>query len=133
MFGNNNKETAAQAATNNGSKGAAPTPGGANLLAKGTTVEGSIVCDGDIRIDGVLRGSLDCKAKVVIGPTGVVDGDIICQNALIEGKFDGKLNCKEMLSLRGTAIVTGDVNTQKLVVEAGALFNVTCKMGSTTK
>lgn len=130
MFGNSNKENAAQAVSANGNKSAAPTPGGANLLAKGTTVEGSIVCDGDIRIDGVLRGSLDCKAKVVIGPTGIVDGDIICQNALIEGKFDGKLNCKEMLSLRGTANVTGDVNTQKLVVEAGAMFNVSCKMGA---
>ncbi|MEY4927342.1 MAG: hypothetical protein RI894_1778 [Bacteroidota bacterium] len=129
MFGSSNKEAAPQAANSNSAKGAAPSQGGANLLAKGTTVEGSIVCDGDIRIDGVLRGSLDCKAKVVIGPTGVVDGDIVCQNALIEGKFDGKLNCKEMLSLRGTANVTGDVSTLKLVVEAGALFNVTCKMG----
>jgi cytoskeletal protein CcmA (bactofilin family) len=82
------------------------------------------------RIDGIVRGSLDCKAKVVIGATGVVDGDIICQNALIEGKFDGTLVVKEMLSLRGTAQVNGDISTQKLVVEAGALFNVTCKMGA---
>jgi cytoskeletal protein CcmA (bactofilin family) len=115
------------------SKTSAPAPSGANILVKGTSVEGKIISEGDIRIDGVLHGSLDCKAKVVIGTTGVVDGDIICQNALIEGKFDGKLIVKEMLSLRGSAQVTGEVHTQKLVVEAGALFNVTCKMGGNDK
>ena len=125
MFGN--KEAAANQPTVG--KTSSPAPSGANILVKGTSVEGKIISEGDIRIDGVLHGSLDCKAKVVIGTTGVVDGDIICQNALIEGKFDGKLIVKEMLSLRGTAQVTGEVTTQKLVVEAGALFNVSCKMG----
>jgi cytoskeletal protein CcmA (bactofilin family) len=129
MFGT--KDNAASQPT--ASKTSAPAPSGANILVKGTSVEGKIISEGDIRIDGVLHGSLDCKAKVVIGTTGVVDGDIICQNALIEGKFDGKLIVKEMLSLRGTAQVTGEVHTQKLVVEAGALFNVTCKMGGSDK
>ena len=129
MFGSKENNNAAPAATSAG-KSASPSPAGNNVLLKGTTVEGKIISEGDIRIDGVVRGSIDCKAKVVIGVTGVVDGDIACQNALIEGKFDGKLLVKEMLSLRGTAQVTGDVNTQKLVVEAGALFNVTCKMGA---
>ena len=128
MFGSSNKE-ATPAPTATKPSAAVPT-GGANILVKGTTVEGKVVTESDIRIDGILRGSLDCKAKVVIGPTGIVDGDIICQNALIEGKFDGKLVVREMLSLRGTAVVTGDVNTAKLVVEAGAMFNVTCKMGA---
>lgn len=128
MFGSSNKDASPAPAS---PKPNAPVPtGGANILVKGTTVEGKVVTESDIRIDGILRGSLDCKAKVVIGPTGIVDGDIICQNALIEGKFDGKLVVREMLSLRGTAVVTGDVNTAKLVVEAGAMFNVTCKMGA---
>jgi cytoskeletal protein CcmA (bactofilin family) len=130
MFGskeNNNGATAPAAA---GKPNAPSSPAGANVLVKGTTIEGKIVSEGDIRIDGIVRGSIDCKAKIVIGPTGVIDGDITCQNALIEGKFDGKLIVKEMLSLRGTAQVTGDVSTQKLVVEAGALFNVNCKMGA---
>ena len=132
MFGSKDNSTATSAASP-GKTANPSSPTGANVLVKGTTVEGKIISEGDIRIDGIVRGSLDCKAKVVIGTTGVVDGDITCQNALIEGKFDGKLIVKEMLSLRGTAQVTGDVSTQKLVVEAGALFNVTCKMGNSDK
>ena len=130
MFGSKETSNTTAAAANAPSKGNPTAPAGANVLVKGTTVEGKIISEGDIRIDGIVRGSLDCKAKVVIGATGVVDGDITCQNALIEGKFDGKLIVKEMLSLRGTAQVNGDISTQKLVVEAGALFNVTCKMGA---
>jgi cytoskeletal protein CcmA (bactofilin family) len=130
MFGSKENNSNSTAAASTPAKPGTTAPAGANVLVKGTTIEGKIVSEGDIRIDGIVRGSLDCKAKVVIGATGVVDGDIICQNALIEGKFDGTLVVKEMLSLRGTAQVNGDISTQKLVVEAGALFNVTCKMGA---
>lgn len=130
MFGSKENSSNPTTAAAPAGKTGATSPAGANVLVKGTTVEGKIISEGDIRIDGVVRGSLDCKAKVVIGVTGVVEGDIICQNALIEGKFDGKIIVKEMLSLRGTAQVNGDISTQKLVVEAGALFNVTCKMGT---
>ena len=126
MFGSkkNTDETKPQVSNSGG--GAMST----NSIAKGSEIEGKIVSEGDIRIDGVLRGSLICKAKVVIGPTGSIDGDVTCVTALISGKLNGTLQVKELLDLRATANVTGDVQTEKLVIEAGALFNVTCKMGS---
>ena len=67
------------------------TPNALNALAKGTVVEGSIRCDNDLRIDGTIKGKLICQAKVIIGPTGAVEGEIQCQNAVIEGRFKGNL------------------------------------------
>lgn len=126
MFGTkkNTDETKPQTTSSGG--GAMST----NSIAKGSEIEGKIVSEGDIRIDGVLRGSLVCKAKVVIGATGSIEGDVTCVTALISGRLNGTLQVKELLDLRGTANVTGEVQTEKLVVEAGATFNVTCKMGS---
>lgn len=101
-----------------------------NSLVQGTNIEGTIQADKDIRIDGTLRGSLHCKGKVIIGPTGYITGDVQCENAVIEGRFDGVILVNDVLHVKETARIEGDVTTQKLVVQPGSIFNVKCKMGS---
>jgi cytoskeletal protein CcmA (bactofilin family) len=104
-----------------------------NSLVQGTRVEGNITAESDFRIDGQLEGNLNCQAKVIIGSTGQVIGDVQCMNAIIEGSFKGNLRVAEVLSVKETAQVTGDVKTDKLIVHSGAVFNVTCTMGSGEK
>ncbi len=107
----------------------APSTGGMNALVQGTVVEGKIESESDFRVDGYLKGSLDCKAKVIIGATGKIEGNINCQNAMIEGTFEGDLKIAELLQVKKTAKIEGEIITQKLMVETGATFNVACKMG----
>lgn len=128
MFGSSkstddSKTTAASTST---------TSGGLNALVKGTSVEGNINCESDLRIDGTLKGKLVCKSKVIIGPTGVIEGQIVCQNAVIEGRFKGVLTVHELLNIRETADVDGEITTGKLIVQSGAKFNVACKMETGT-
>ena len=100
-----------------------------NSIVDGTKIEGQIQCNNDFRIDGELKGSLHCKGKVVIGPTGRIEGDINCQQAVIEGSFQGVLNVSEILHVREKANINGEVTAKKLTIQAGAVFNVSCKMG----
>lgn len=100
-----------------------------NSLVHGTLVEGSVHSESDIRVDGTIKGKLICQAKVIIGSTGHVEGEIRCKNAVIEGKFNGNLQVEELLHIRESAKIYGDVFTNKLVVQTGALFNVKCTMG----
>ena len=101
-----------------------------NAIVKGTVVEGTIKCENDLRVDGHIKGKLNCSAKVIIGPTGSVEGEIRCQNAVIEGKFHGVLHVSELLHVRDTALVDGDIFANKLTVQSGARFNAACKMES---
>ena len=128
MFKNKSKEN------NNGSMSTSSTSisGSTNSLVAGTKLEGVINASSDIRIDGMLKGTLDCKGRVIIGPEGKVDGEINCQNAVIEGSFQGKINVKELLNVRENANIQGDVMTNKLLVQPGAIFNVNCNMGGQT-
>jgi cytoskeletal protein CcmA (bactofilin family) len=105
-----------------------PTSGALNALVKGTLVEGTVRCENDLRVDGTIKGKLVCQAKVIIGPTGAVEGEIQCQNAVIEGRFKGILQVSELLNVRETAEVEGEITTNKLLVQSGARFNVSCKM-----
>ena len=127
MFGS--KKNEATPASNNKSSGPSSTSNALNSLVKGTKVEGTVSSESDIRIDGIIVGTLICKAKVIIGPTGAVEGDVQCENAVIEGRFEGNLKVNQLLTVKDTAEVHGDVNTNKLLVQSGATFNVTCRMG----
>ena len=100
-----------------------------NSLSKGTTIEGTIKAENDIRIDGKLNGNLDCKGKLIVGPSGILDGVITCTNAVIEGTVKGNLTVKEQLHVRESAKINGEIITDKLIVQAGAIFNVKCQMG----
>lgn len=99
-----------------------------NSIVKGTVVEGSVQSASDFRVDGTIQGKLFCDAKVIIGPTGLVEGEIRCKNAVIEGKFEGTIKVSELLNVRESAKISGDVTTGKLIVNSGADFNVTCTM-----
>ncbi len=104
-----------------------------NLIGAGTTIEGDVTTSGDIRIDGSLSGSIKVKGKLVLGVSGKVDGEVICQNADLSGSLNGKIEVSELLSLKASAKLTGDIFTNKIAVEPGATFSGSCSMGGVIK
>ena len=52
-----------------------------NIIGHGTVIEGEVSSNGDIRIDGTVKGSVSTKSKLVIGSSGNVDGDVFCHNS----------------------------------------------------
>ena len=120
MFGSSKEEDVRRAVV--------PSAGVVNSLVKGTSVGGKIKCDSDIRIEGVVKGDLVCTAKLIIGPTGVIEGNVTCQSAVIEGRYKGNIKVAELLTLRETAVVEGEVTAQKIQMQSGAVFNVVCRM-----
>ncbi|MBK6389878.1 MAG: polymer-forming cytoskeletal protein [Saprospiraceae bacterium] len=126
MFGSKKTETVTTTPTKTTSSNG--TSSALNSIVHGTKIDGKIHCEHDVRIDGTLKGSLTCDSKVIIGPTGLVDGDIECENAVIEGHFTGILTVRDSLQVKESANIKGDINTDKLVVHSGAVFNVSCLM-----
>lgn len=104
-----------------------------NIIGAGTTIDGDITTNGDMRIDGTLTGSINVKGKLVVGTSGSVEGEIICQNADISGTIKGKIGVSELLSLKASSKLTGDIITNKIAVEPGATFSGSCSMGGVIK
>jgi cytoskeletal protein CcmA (bactofilin family) len=104
-----------------------------NHINSDTVIEGSIKARGNLRIDGKLTGSLECQGRVVIGASGLVEGEIRCENAEIEGSIKANIIVLELLSLKSTAKVQGDIVTKKLAIEPGATFTGSCSMGGVVK
>lgn len=99
-----------------------------NIINNGTLIKGDITATGDFRLDGTLEGNIQLNGKLVIGDTGVVNGNILCQNANVIGTVNGNLSVKELLSLHATARVKGDILINKLSIEPGAVFTGKCRM-----
>lgn len=104
-----------------------------NLIGAGTSIEGDITTNGDMRIDGFLQGTINVKGKLVVGATGVVEGEIICQNADVSGTIKGKIGVAELLSLKSSSKLSGDIITNKISIEPGAAFSGSCSMGGVIK
>jgi cytoskeletal protein CcmA (bactofilin family) len=100
------------------------------MIGAGTIIIGDMESNGDIRIDGVLNGSLKGKAKIIVGTEGVVDGNIEGLQADIMGRVTGSIKVKELLFLHGKTVVNGDIYAGKLQVEPTAVFNGSCHMGA---
>jgi cytoskeletal protein CcmA (bactofilin family) len=99
-----------------------------NLLSSGTVVKGEIKVNGDFRIDGIFIGSINCKGKIVVGATGVIEGEINCQNADFSGEVKAIVKVAELITLKESAKFTGDISTNKLAIEPGAKFSGNCAM-----
>ena len=99
-----------------------------NRIVEGTKIIGDFIAESNIRIDGEITGNVVSRAKVVIGETGVIKGDVSCVEADVEGTVHGNLEIEDLLVLRVKSKVEGNIMTSKLHIEEGAVFVGSCKM-----
>ena len=102
--------------------------GSINTITKGTTIKGNVSASGDFRLDGILQGNITLNGKLVVGESGNINGNVVCQNANIIGTVAGNITVQELLTLHSTANVKGDIIINKLCIEPGATFSGTCRM-----
>jgi len=102
----------------------------ATLISPGTILNGDLKSGSDLRIDGTIKGNVKCDAKIIIGPTGFVEGNIEGANADIYGKVSGNVGVKELLQLKDQGNIEGNIIAVKLLVDPTAVFNGKCQMGA---
>lgn len=101
-----------------------------NRIVEGSKIQGHIESPGDIRVDGTVLGNLNVGGKLVIGPSGSIEGDVVTQELTVNGQIKGKLNVKGLTTLTKSAKIQAELTTEKLAIEPGAQFTGTCQMGS---
>lgn len=101
-----------------------------NLIGKGTVIEGNVMTESSIRVDGGIKGKLICKNTVTIGQTGRIQGDVEALNAIIGGKVKGKVTVSEKLVLESKASLIGELKAKKLIIDEGSIFEGTSDMGA---
>ncbi len=99
-----------------------------NLVGEGTEIKGNIHCDSDIRIDGKVIGNVITKSKMVLGNSGIIEGDVSANSADVSGTLKGNLTITDILFLKASGRIDGNISTSKMVIESGGEFNGNCHM-----
>lgn len=92
----------------------------ASLIADDIAIEGNLRGDGEIQVDGTIRGDVSI-ARLSVGENGQIEGSVHAESADIRGRVIGSITAKQV-RLFASAHVDGDITHEQLTMEAGAFF-----------
>jgi cytoskeletal protein CcmA (bactofilin family) len=86
-------------------------------------VEGNIISDQDIRIDGSVHGSVEVgQHEVVLGAGSEVKADVSARSVLVGGKIEGDVTATDRIQIQSTGILLGDVVSPRLIIQDGGMI-----------
>lgn len=96
-----------------------------SILSPDLTIEGNLVSDGDIQLDGRVTGDIHTR-KLTVGAKAHVAGAILAEEVRVAGSVDGEITAIAV-QLTASAKVSGDINHDSLAIEAGAFVQGLCR------
>ena len=96
-----------------------------SLIGEGTVVEGNVIFNGGLRIDGRIKGNVlaagDQPSTLVLSERARVEGEIRVSHAVVNGTVMGPVYASEYVELQPKCNVTGDVHYKTLEIQLGAV------------
>jgi len=101
--------------------GATATSG--TLVAVEAEWEGKLRSQGNIRVEGVVRGEIETAMTLVVAPQARVHGTVRARNITLGGDVEGDITCDERLEILPGGSARGQINSATLVVHEGAYID----------
>jgi len=99
------------------------------FLGLETSLEGKLVFEGTVRIDGHFTGSIESnEGTMVVGERGVIHADILVQTAVVYGEVNGNIRATNRIELHQPARVFADLSSPAVIIHAGVVFDGNCSM-----
>jgi cytoskeletal protein CcmA (bactofilin family) len=92
---------------------------------------GDLQCDGVVKIDGILQGSIKTVGNVIISEEGRVDAHIEAENVSVSGQAKGSIIAKGRLEILPTGRVWADVTVSSFLLDDGGKLHGGLKMFGT--
>lgn len=92
------------------------------VIAPSVRVEGDFVSEGNVRIEGMVTGSVATEKDLFVGEAAKITADVTARNGVIAGELHGNLRVYDRLELASTARVHGDIQAKVLSVAPGAMM-----------
>ena len=88
-----------------------------SIITQGIDFTGEVNTEGDIHIDGNMKGTIKAN-EVVIGHNGAFEGEIISNVLIVNGKIKGKFNIRN-LNIRKEGTLSGKAKYLNVTIESG--------------
>lgn len=93
------------------------------LVGQETVLEGVLRSESSIRIEGQIKGDIECAGDCIIGERGDVQSNIRARNISIAGRVSGDMIAEGTLTILSTGALHGDCRVSTLIIEEGGIFN----------
>ncbi len=104
-----------------------------SVIDRFSKFDGTFHSTRDLRIEGEVKGTIDCKGTLHIAQGANVDARMEAENISVAGDLDGDINCKGRLQILPSGRVRGKINTVTLVINEGAFYEGELEMASADK
>lgn len=94
-----------------------------SLIDQFSTFDGTFTAERDLRIDGVVNGSIVCRGTLFVAEGATVNAQIEAENITVAGDLTGDIDCRGRLRLLPSGVLRGKVKTRALVVAHGATYD----------
>lgn len=108
-----------------------PRDGVISIIGPGMRVNGDCLTEGTLRIEGHIKGTVRAGKAVVISKDGLVEGDVITQDAIIGGKVTGSVVAESRLELQATCVIEGEIRALRIKLDEGGRVNGNVRIGET--
>jgi cytoskeletal protein CcmA (bactofilin family) len=98
-----------------------------SYIARDTSFEGNVICDGEIHIDGAVRGSVRAQTCLV-DAHGEIHGELVAQNIFIRGRVMGPVTGTHV-SIQAGSHVEGNITHETVSIENGAYVYGSMRQG----
>jgi len=93
-------------------------------------IVGDIKCDGTVRVEGRVKGSIKATKSVVIGKGGTISGDVETQDVVVAGCVNGTVVGASRVELQETCKVEGDIRSRRIKLDEGGHVEERLHMGA---
>jgi len=90
-----------------------------SVVAPGMTILGDVMCDGTVRVEGKIEGSIKATKSVVVGKDGHITGDIETQDVVVAGTVVGTVVGASRVELQETCKIQGDIRSRRVKLDEG--------------
>ena len=101
-----------------------------SVIGPGMEIVGDIKCDGTVRVEGKVKGSIKATKSVVVGKGGQISGDIETQDVVVAGTVDGTVSGASRVELQETCKVQGDIRSRRIKLDEGGRVEGRLHMGA---
>jgi cytoskeletal protein CcmA (bactofilin family) len=98
------------------------------FFSAGTHIEGTLELDGEVKLEGHIKGKVTGTGVVTVGEHANLQADVIAPIVIVHGIVRGEMQATDRLELHRTAKVKGSIRAARVRIDEGAIFEGECRM-----
>lgn len=93
------------------------------MIGPSVKIQGDIISDEDLVIEGQVEGTITCNAHTVtVGKSGTLKANVSAKDVTVNGSLEGNISGIERVLVTASGVVRGNIVAPRVILEDGARF-----------